>query len=566
MSITTFTTVVEKTCSTYSLPQGVSHQLCTIGDFFDRIELRAGGGTNFKSVIDVAMQLIGLNIFITDGEGGTYAEICTPANKGVFDFGFIIGYTNKEVVEHLCQTVIYCNSKQELEDELLVVTAGITRTQTHTVTVPSNVTITHPTAKLVTGNNVDIKSQAGARISHKISDNIFKLETENNAEVLSLHCVNLFIDISGSMDSDCEELQTMELPSAITHPETIVADVISDIHTVTAVEDSGLRVYEITYDTRKPAFYYLKGLLHDDQVLVDGSVVARETDVTEPLIVRMMQEIQKLHHILNVLRTTDVRVMWRKFVKEAVAYLRELTFVEFVKELEAMVNDTEFQVKYLEFTTLIQNILELEKLTLTVADVDMARRTAINLGNGRNLTAQAMRLASGTTRRQASDMLESSSMPIITENDENEDEDGDVEVEDDDLLGEETVCLVCLSNYPTVMNLACGHVSMCTECAPSVICGTRAVNTPFTPTTSCNVENNGCPICRAPTDQLVFLEQEQSDCMCGAVATIVSLDCKHKAFCDSCHHQNLRAKRQGIPLPYHCGCGVPCTATIRGFW
>ena len=555
IAISTFEEKINNTWTTFPILE-IAHELCTIYDFFDKIRLEPGGGTSYKGPIEIASKSESTTkmIFISDGEGERFDQICTPENKHVFQHGIIIGPVNHTVVGHLCEEVTYCSTVQEVKDKILLLCANVTITNTFTIELPSHVRITHPCAKLV-----EVSNSTGTHV-HTISSQILKLESKiDESEVChsNVHCV---IDTSGSMGRPANSgMVNRSSANPLPHPSTAISDIINDVPNDPDEEKTGTHIYEITLSSSEPTYFYLENFTTGDCASVDGIDAVTVPDEFHPIVVEMFQFRNKLFQILHVLQTTDDRQTWKKFVKEAVSFVRDSKFVDFVKNLEQSLDGALFQKEYLEFTTLICNLIELEKQTKTVADVEILRLTAVDLTSSRRLTAQAMRFKSGPdSGRQASNMLDTGSLPIITEDDdeecfEDEDEDGRMK------------CMTCLSEPAMVMNVPCGHVAMCLSCTGPTICGFEASNKPYTGSMEDIPQIYKCMICRTKIEALVPLEEDTGKCLCGRDALIVSLDCKHRAFCIKCHHENLRAKRSGNEIPNQCACGIPCTMTIQAY-
>lgn len=553
IAISTFEDRINNTWTTFPITE-IAHELCTIDDFFEKIRLEPGGGTSYRGPIEIALKSESTTkmIFISDGEGEPFSQICTPDNKHVFQHGIIIGPVNETVVGHLCEEVTYCSTVQEVKDKILLLCANVTITNTCTIELPSHVKITHPCAKLV-----EVSNGTGTYM-HTISSQILKLESKIDESEVRHSDVHFIIDTSGSMGCSSDS-GMVHRPSAnpLPHSSTAISDIINDVTNVPDEEKTGTHIYEITLSSSEPTYLYLENFTTGDRASVDGIDAVTVPDEFHPIVVEMFQFRNKLFQILHVLQTTDDRQTWKKFVKEAVSFVRDSKFVDFVKNLEQSLDGASFQKEYLEFTTLICNLIELEKQTKTVADVEILRLTAVDLTSSRRLTAQAMRFKSGPdSGRQASNMLDTGSLPIIAEDDDEEcfeDEDGRMK------------CMTCLDEPAMVMNVPCGHVAMCQNCTPATICGFDALNEPYTCSTGNTTQTHKCMICRTEIEALVYLEEDTGKCLCGRDALIVSLDCKHKAFCIKCHHENLRAKRSGNEIPNQCACGIPCTMTIQAY-
>jgi hypothetical protein len=576
LAFSLFNDRVTGTFSTIPLPTTIQHLVVEFKQFFDCLHLQPGGGTQFGPVIDIALQLSGLKkVFITDGDGGTFEQICTPENLYCFDYGIVIGRTNENVIAHLCKEVIHCSSQNEFKDTMLLLLIGTPVTKTINVAVPKHVVLSHPSAKFISSIAKPTDAIAGP---YTLAGNCLNVLPLEEPETVGTREGAWFaIDCSGSMgDQILLNVQTLELKEPVHHQLDAVASIWFDKQ-LTGKEDSmaisendntssflaveEYNHYELLLQMDGPLHFCLGEICQGDEIFVNGSLAQWTTELPNSHIVKMMDYSAKLFKILDIIQTADSRIMWSTFVKEAYACLMDPEFQAFIDELEPLIEESGFLQEYLNFTTAISSIVELEKMTRTAADIRVARLAAADVGNSRQLTAQASRYISapiensgqGVTTRCASGALAQAKSHVV-----------------EDVINPEK-CSVCITEDATVMIVPCGHVSMCAGCTPAAVCGLSATQIPFVPQTGHpsvveNIPTQGCMMCRGPIQKLVYLEPCSGLCACGSPATIVSIDCKHRAFCVVCHRLNLKAKKDGKELPKVCRCGTLPTQTIDGYW
>jgi hypothetical protein len=83
--------------------------------------------------------------------------------------------------------------------------------------------------------------------------------------------------------------------------------------------------------------------------------------------------------------------------------------------------------------------------------------------------------------------------------------------------------------------------------------------------------NKGCPVCRAHVTSLFELNVEEridykcSIETCSNNSVIISIECKHLIFCESCFNKKIRDKKNN-GTPVMCYCGVQIKHYAKGIF